>query len=260
MKHSALTLKKAGIILFWLFLWQIKSLQLHNSIILVGPLEVVRALWTQAFTSGFWRTIAFSFGKISLGFLLAFAAGILAGGAAYRFSLLKDLFSPFISFTKSVPVASFVILALIWAGSKNLSAFIAFLVVFPILYINTIAGFESADPKLLEMAKVFHLSPLKRLFYIYRPALLPFLISACKVALGMSWKSGIAAEVIGVPAHSIGEKLYMAKIYLSTADLFAWTLVIIAISNLFEKIFLRLLSLAAGQSKTLENRRWKPWN
>uniref|UniRef100_UPI003260A51C ABC transporter permease n=1 Tax=Clostridium sp. NkU-1 TaxID=1095009 RepID=UPI003260A51C len=139
---------------------------------------------------------------------------------------------------------------LIWVGSENLSVFIAFLVVFPIIYINTMAGFKSTDPKLLEMARVFHMQGKKKLFYIYRPALLPYLISGCRVALGMGWKSGVAAEVIGVPNHSIGEKLYMAKIYLSTADLFAWTLVIIVISALFEKFFLWLLSLADAGLKS----------
>lgn len=135
-------------------------------------------------------------------------------------------------------------------GSENLSVFIAFLVVFPIIYINTIAGFMSTDPKLLEMAWVFRMQGKKKLLYIYRPALLPYLISGCRVALGMGWKSGVAAEVIGVPSNSIGEKLYMAKIYLSTADLFAWTLVIIVISALFEKFFLWLLSLASPGRKS----------
>ncbi|MDR1547076.1 MAG: ABC transporter permease subunit [Hungatella sp.] len=250
MKPTALPVKKAGIIFLWLLAWQAASMFVHNSIILVGPLEVIQALWIQAAMSGFWKTIAFSFGKISLGFLLAFGAGILAGGAAYRFPLLKDLLEPLMSLIKSVPVASFVILALIWVGSENLSVFIAFLVVFPIIYINTMAGFKSTDPKLLEMARVFHMQGKKKLFYIYRPALLPYLISGCRVALGMGWKSGVAAEVIGVPNHSIGEKLYMAKIYLSTADLFAWTLVIIVISALFEKFFLWLLSLADAGLKS----------
>ena len=63
---------------------------------------------------------------------------------------------------------------------------------------------------------------------------------------GMGFKSGIAAEVIGVPGGSIGEGLYMAKIYLSTADLFAWTLMIIAVSSVFEKLFLLLLKTIAG--------------
>ena len=245
MKSSAFQLKRALMILFWIFLWQVASSSLHINIILVGPLEVLQSLLSQILTMEFWKTIAFSFGKISLGFLLSFIAGIIAGGAAFRFPLLEDFLEPPMSFLKSVPVASFIILALIWIGSKNLSLFIAFLVVFPMIYLHTMAGFRSADKKLLEMARVFRMPPVKKLFYIYRPTLLPHLISGCPVALGMSFKSGIAAEVIGVPDHSIGEKLYMAKIYLSTADLFAWTLVILVISAAFEALFLWLLSLSA---------------
>lgn len=245
MKSYAFRLKRALMILFWIFLWQAASSALQNNIILVGPLEVLQSLLSQILTMEFWNTIAFSFGKISLGFLLSFIAGILVGGAAFRFPLLEDFLEPPMSLLKSVPVASFIILALIWIGSKNLSLFIAFLVVFPMIYLHTMAGFRSADKKLLEMARVFRMPPVKKLFYIYRPALLPHLISGCRVALGMSFKSGIAAEVIGVPDHSIGEKLYMAKIYLSTADLFAWTLVILVISAAFEALFLWLLSLAA---------------
>ncbi len=245
MKAALLRLKRTGMILFWLLLWQAVSMVLSNSILLAGPFKVVRALFAQALMADFWKTIAFSFGKISLGFLLAFAAGILTGGAACRFPLLEDFLEPVITILKSVPVASFIILALIWIGSENLSVFIAFLVVFPIIYINTMAGIKSADQNLLEMAKVFCMTPEKKLLFIYRPALLPYLISGCRVALGMSFKSGIAAEVIGVPSHSIGEKLYMAKIYLGTADLFAWTLVIIGISAVFEALFLRLLAMAA---------------
>jgi NitT/TauT family transport system permease protein len=254
MKSAAVRFKNTGMILFWLLLWQAASTALHNNIILVGPLEVIHSLLFQAFTVEFWKTIAFSFGKISLGFFLAFMAGIITGGAAYHFPLLEEFLQPPVLFLKSVPVASFIILALIWIGSENLSLFISFLVVFPMIYIHTMAGFRSADKKLLEMARVFRIPPFKKLCYIYRPALLPHLISGCNVALGMSFKSGIAAEVIGVPGHSIGERLYMAKIYLSTADLFAWTLVIVLISAAFEVLFLWVLSLASPASVVVKRR------
>jgi NitT/TauT family transport system permease protein len=254
MKSAAVRFKSTGMILFWLLLWQVASTALHNNIILVGPLEVIHSLLFQAFTVEFWKTIAFSFGKISLGFFLAFMAGIITGGAAHRFPLLEDFLQPPVSFLKSVPVASFIILALIWIGSENLSLFISFLVVFPMIYLHTMAGLRSADKKLLEMAKVFRMPPFKKMYYIYRPALLPHLISGCRVALGMSFKSGIAAEVIGVPGHSIGERLYMAKIYLSTADLFAWTLVIVVISAAFEALFLWVLSLVSPTSVLVKRR------
>lgn len=243
MKQPAIRFKKAVIILFWLLIWQAVTMAINNDILLTGPLDMIKALKSQAVLADFWKSIGLSFLKISLGFLLAFLAGILTGSAACRYRFIQELLEPVVTLVKSIPVASFVILALIWVGSKNLSVFISFSVVFPMIYINTIAGIESTNPKLLEMARVFSMSGFKKLFYIYRPALLPYLISGCRAALGMSWKSGIAAEVIGVPGHSIGEKLYMAKIYLNTADLFAWTFVIIIISALFEKFFLWLLGL-----------------
>lgn len=239
------SIHKLWIFLFWIAVWQLAAVMIHNTILFVGPLDVIRSFSVLVRTGEFWIAIVRSFGRILLGFCLAFAAGILLGSLSWRFRLLKTFLEPLILMIKSVPVASFVILALIWIGSKNLSVLISFLVVFPILYTHTIAGLESTDPKLLEMASVFALRPCSRIRFIYLPALLPYLISGCEVALGMSWKSGIAAEVIGVPSHSIGENLYLAKIYLGTAELFAWTIVIVAVSSLFERLFLHLLKKGA---------------
>lgn len=247
MKNPGILFRKAFIILFWLVAWQSASMLIQNTIIFVGPVDMFFSLITQVPSLDFWKTIAYSFGKISLGFSSAFLLGILTGSMGYRFPLLQELLEPVMLLLKSVPVASFVILALVWIGSKQLSVFISFLVVLPIIYINTIAGLQSTDKQLLEMAQVFRISPWNKILYIYLPALMPYLISSCKAALGMSWKSGIAAEVIGVPSNSIGEKLYMSKIYLMTSDLFAWTFVIIIISALFEYVFLLLLKKLAGK-------------
>lgn len=254
-RHSPGWLRKAGIICFWLFLWQFISIAVDNTIVLVGPAEVFQSLAIQITSLEFWKTIGLTFGKITFGFLCAFLAAVAAGGAAAKFSLIRELLEPVVVLVKSVPVASFVILALIWIGSKNLSVFISFLVVFPIVYVNTIAGLKSADAGLLEMAEVFRMTPGRKVRYIYWPALLPYLTSSVGVALGMGFKSGIAAEVIGVPSHSIGEKLYMAKIYLSTADLFAWTFVIIVISGVFEKFILYLLKKVERQNTADGKRR-----
>ena len=91
------------------------------------------------------------------------------------------------------------------------------------------------------MATVFRVSKIKKIRYIYISEVAPYLRAACSISLGLCWKSGIAAEVIGMPANSIGEKLYTAKIYLNTPDLFAWTIVIIIISICFQKGFLVLI-------------------
>ena len=119
------------------------------------------------------------------------------------------------------------------------------LMVLPVVYTNVLEGIRAADRKLLEMAQVFSLTPAKIIRYIYLPQILPYFQAACGTALGLCWKSGIAAEVIGIPSGSIGERLQQAKVYLDTPDLFAWTLVIVLLSLSFEKLFLFLLKKLA---------------
>lgn len=238
--------RRTAILLFWLFLWHLASLAVQNQILLVGPLDALKALAVQLASPASWGALWFSFGRISLGFFMAFLAGLLTGSLAFWKPLAGEILEPAIQFMKSVSVASFVILALIWTGAENLSVFISFLVVYPVIHINTLAGLSHADPGLLEMARVFRVPVWRQALSIYRISLYPYLESALKTSLGMGFKSGIAAEVIGVPGGSIGEGLYMAKIYLSTADLFAWTLMIIAVSSVFEKLFLLLLKTIAG--------------
>ena len=152
---------------------------------------------------------------------------------------------------KSIPVASFVLVLLFYVSAKNLAVPAAFIMVLPIIYTGVLQGMDATDPQLLEMARVFRVPVWRRIVYIYASQVLPFFASACSVSLGLAWKSGVAAEVIGVPAGSIGERLYKAKIYLMTGELFAWTLVIVLISLAFEYIFKALLRKAV---RTMEAR------
>lgn len=247
MKHLPAWSKKGAILAFWLVLWQIGAAIINNHILLVSPMDTLRALSALMISTDFWGSIWFSFARISVGFFIAFFAGLITGTLAYWKPIINDFLAPPIHFMKSIPVASFVILALIWTGSENLSVFISFIVVYPMIHVNTLAGLQSTDVTLLEMAKIFRVPLWRRAMSIYRVSLYPYLASAMKTALGMGFKSGIAAEVIGVPEGSIGEGLYMSKIYLSTTELFAWTVVIICVSILFENVFLLLLRMAAGK-------------
>lgn len=233
--------RKTAIVIFWLIVWQITAMSVNNKILLAGPAETLHALASLAAKTDFWRTVFYSAGRICAGFLSAFLLGLLLGGMAYFYPFLREILKPAIGAVKAVPVAVFAVILLIWFGSTGLTVWVSFLIVFPQVYTNTIAGLDSTDRKLLEMAQVMGTPWWKKSFFIYRPALMPYLTGCSKTALGMSWKSGVAAEVIGTPAFSIGERLYMSKIYLDTAGIFAWTFVIILMSLLFEKGFLFLL-------------------
>lgn len=241
--------KKAAIFLFWVIVWQIFAWCVGNKILLAGPWDTISAWIKEVQDDAFIRTCLYSAGRIGMGAILGCGAGIILGCFANGKRLIREVLSPFMLFLKSVPLAAVIVLLLIWWGAKGLSAAVVFIVVMPIIYTNVLQGLSAADFQMIEMAEVFRISRWNRFFYIYRPALDPFMESGLKTALGLSWKSGVAAELIGMPDYSIGEKMYLSKIYLDTAGLFAWTVTVIGLSFLFEKLGLYLWKKFC---------RWKP--
>jgi NitT/TauT family transport system permease protein len=248
MRRRGRLLKKAAIAVFWLALWQLLAALVNNKVLIVGPYETLLALIDMLPTAAFWRAVLNSLLRITAGFCIGGLLGVLLAFCACFSPLLREVFSPFVSAMKAVPVASFVILVLIWAGSAMLSLFVTTVVVLPILYINTLEGLLATDRKLLELAAVYHMPFPARLRGIYLPQLRPHLVGAAQLACGMAWKSGVAAEVIGQPLTSLGNELYRAKIYLETDRILAVTAVTVFLSWLLE----RLLGLALRGGKRRE--------
>lgn len=232
---------KAGAVLFWLIIWQLLAMAVQNEILLVTPIKALAALLQKMSEITFWQTVGMSLLRIGAGFIAGFLVAVICAILSMRFTFVETLLDPLVNLLKAVPMVSFVVLLLIWWGSEFLSVAICFLVVLPNIYVNTLAGLKNTKVSLLEMAQVFRIPFYNKFWYIYRPALKPFLYSGLNISLGMCWKSGVAAEVIGTPRFSIGEQLYFSKIYLDTAGVFAWTAVIIVLSVAFEKISMILI-------------------
>ena len=233
--------QRLGAVVFWLAVWQGAAMAIGQEVFLVSPLQALRTLLALVPQASFWQRVAFSSGRILLGFFLGAVVSVVLAVAAQLWHTADILLAPVLQLVKATPVASFIILALVWVRGSSLSVLISFLMVLPVLYGAVRTGIRSADAQLLEMAKVFRLPLGRRLRAVWLPAVLPAFRQGCSTALGICWKSGIAAEVIGLPNGSIGDALYRAKITLSTGELFAWTFVIILLSAGFEKLFLALL-------------------
>ena len=234
---------KLWAVALWLVLWQGASMRLNLPVLLPSPLDALRSLAAMAVTAEFWQAIVWSTVRIFGGFFAACAAASALAIPAYRFRPVREFLAPAVACAKAVPVASFIILALVWLRGSQLSFFISFLMVFPPVYLGVITGIGQTDRKLLEMARVFRVPFSRQVRYLYLPAIAPHFRSAVSLGLGLCWKAGIAAEVIGLPDGSMGEHLYMAKVYFMTPELFAWTAVIVTVSVVFEKLFLRLTDL-----------------
>ena len=219
-------------VLFWLLLWQIASMVLNKSFLLVSPLEAGKRFLELVFTAGFWKATGGTMLRIMCGFFLAVAAGILLAAASASREWVRVFLAPLVTVIRTVPVVSFVILALILISSRYLCVLISFLMAFPVIYENVLKGILQCDPALLEMAGVFGVSGKNRLLWIYIPGVFPYFRPAFSTALSFAWKSGIAAEVIGMPTGSVGERMQQAKIYLASADLIAWTIAVVLCSQL----------------------------
>lgn len=244
-----------------LVFWQLAAMNIRQSILLVTPAAVARRMCTIWQAEGFFPSIWFTFYHISLGFLLGALLGCALAALANKLPFAEVLLWPWMATIRSVPVASFVVICLIWLSAQNLSIFISFLIVLPVVYQNMLTGLRALDPSMKEMAQVFRLPRQRHLVYITLPQLRPYLLSACTVTTGMAWKAGVAAEIIGTPNGSVGKMLYQAKIYLDTDDLLAWTAMIVLVSVLSEKLFLlalrRLLNAGRAQESAAIGKKQK---
>lgn len=240
-----MTWQRIGAAALAVLVWQAASMAVGSALLLPSPAAVLVRLAALLPDGGFWRAVWFSFCRIAGGFGAALVLGTALAFAAGRWPVVDVLLRPYVLAVKSVPVASFIILALIWLSSRTLPLFIAALMVFPPVYLNVLEGIRRTDASLLEMARVFRVPFSRTLRGVYLPQVLPYFRSAVSAALGLCWKAGTAAEVIALSGGSIGEKLYNAKIYFQTADLFAWTAAIVLISAAFEKLFLLLVDKIA---------------
>ena len=233
-------------LVFWLGVWSITAWALHQPLLLPMPHRVAACLWGLMKTGSFWATACASLLRVLGGLVLAVVLGCGLAVLTERYEWLNALFSPILSLIRSMPVASFIILAVLWMGRDRVPVFIVVLMALPVVWSNVAAGIHTTDPALLEMARAYRFPELQRLRRVWLPSVMPQFLSACRTALGLAWKAGVAAEVLTVPAKSIGRMLYTSKLNLEVEELFAWTAVVVVLSLIIEQGLLSLLSAAGS--------------
>lgn len=229
---------------FWLGVWQLLAWRVGEELLLPTPAASLRRLWELAQTADFWLTLLTSLERTLMGILIGFVAGALLALLTHFLPPLYRLFYPLVTVMRATPVASFVILLFLWIGQDRLPISISVLMVLPVVWANLHEALGGVSEELLEMARAFHFSPLRRLRRVYLPSLRHAVVASCRSSVGLAWKAGISAEVLVVPICSIGRHLFESKLYLETTDLFAWTLAVVLLSLGLERLILAVLRLA----------------
>lgn len=226
---------------FWLGLWTFGAWKVGKPLLFPSPLAVLNRLLELLQTAEFYRVTANSLWNILSGILIAVLSGSVLAVITSRISILREAILPVMTVIKATPVASFIILALIWIGSARVPTFITVLIVLPLIWTNLDEGFKGIDSQLVEVTRVYKMPFLRRLRVLILPSIKPYFVSACRTSLGLAWKAGIAAEIICMPRYTIGTMIGEGKLYMMTTDMFAWTLTVVILSLLIEFGFAALL-------------------
>lgn len=232
MKKSVFTLISIGLLLL---AWQLLAM-------LVGLPDLVpsvpRLLETlvMLFTSGsFYQSVAATLLRGITGMLISLIA---ATGIAFLFNKrewIYELFRPLLAIMRSVPVISFILLALIFLRPESIPLMIAFLTMFPLLTENLTKGIRNQRKELSIMARQFRIGRWNRLTQVIYPQLKPFLYSGLASASGFGWRAIIMGEVLAQCSPGIGGEMKQAQVFIAVPELMAWTIVAILISYLFDK-------------------------
>ncbi len=246
-KHKK-TLIRVAAAAFWLAVWQLAYFGVGQDLLLVSPARAFSHLFFRMRELGFWLSVFATLYRVVAGFLLALAAGSVLAALSARYAAVGALASPLLEVVRATPVVSIIILLILWLNTGVMPMFVAFLMVLPIIWSNVYAGLQAVDKDLLEMAALFKMPRARVISAIYAPSLTPYFASASSSGLGIAWKSAIATEVICRPEIAVGRHIYNAQIYLETPELFAWTIAVVVLSVLLEKLALSTLRrLASGE-------------
>lgn len=236
-------------VLFWVAVWHFTALRVGKSVLLPTPAETLEIFFKLVVTREFWTVAFTSLKSIFSGALAGIFIGVIIAVLSRISAFFKYLFEPLMSLVKATPVASFIILALVWIGKNYIPFAISLMMVLPVVSANVYEGLCSINKELYEVTKLYKFSFLKSWKMLYRHSIMPYFISATKSGLALAWKAGIAAEVLCTPDNSIGLMLHESKIYLEFPTLFAWTLTVVVFSFIFEKLTVFLAELFLGKRR-----------
>ena len=249
-------LKKIGrallVAVFWLCVWALAAHEFGKPLLFPSPLTVFKTLGKLLQTKEFYLITGRSLGNILLGTISAVLCACVLVIVTSRIRFIRELIHPLMAVVKATPVASFIILMLLFLGPVKVPSFITFLIVLPIVWTNLDQGIQSIDPQLAEVAKMYRFSLSKRLQILIFPSVKPYFLSACKTAIGLAWKAGVAAEIIAMPKGTIGTMIGEAKLYIMTAEMFAWTLTVVLLSLAIEFGVSYLFTILDGAKKQKE--------
>lgn len=221
-------------IFFLLLVWQLAARAMDSQLILPSPVDVLKSGVKNMANPGFGMHLATTILRGMAGFAIAFFLSMLTGIPAGLNEAFRQFLYPLLVTLRTLPVISFILLALIWFNPPQVPVFIAILTMFPVLTISIIDGLRNTDKKYVEMGGIYKLPKHVLIRDIYLPASLPVIFNGISNAMAFGWRAVIIGEVLSQPLRGIGAQMQRSQIYLLVAEVIFWSVIAVLISAIFE--------------------------
>ncbi len=242
-KRGTAALRAVGVFCFWILFWWGCSALYGKPAIFPNPAGVFRELCSMVRNPYVYLSVLRSVLHVLAGLALGALVGILFGILIAKSRIADAFLSPFFSVARSTPVVCFILLAWIFLGREILPSFVSALMVAPVMLTATAGAIREVDPRLIEAAFAYRLSTRKRLVAVYLPSVLPAVRTSLVTCVGLAWKSCVAAEMIVITRDTVGYGIWDARNWDANYEaVFAWTIIIVTVSILFEQLAKRLLT------------------
>lgn len=238
-KHNKYSLITLVSVAFLLAVWELASFLLGKDYLLPRFSQVVVEFIRFFGEKTFYVNLGSTLLRCLIGFVSAYVLGFILGVLGGKYPAFHAVIRPIVSFLRATPVMALTLLIMVWFKSKNTPIIIGFIMVFPIVYATIKDGINSVDKKIIQVASVYDFSKKEKIRYVYLPEVAPIAFSSLTASFGLNVKAVISAEILSYAPKSIGISMYVAKsdIFEGTAILFAYVLVAVLLSALFELAF-----------------------
>ncbi|AGX42285.1 ABC transporter permease [Clostridium saccharobutylicum] len=222
--------------LFFIALWQVSAIIIDNDIYIPRIQQVIKSIVEIVNEPDFFKIVLSSFYRTAISYILALGCSMILGVLSVVYPFFKYLLSPLNSFVKTIPTMVLVVLALVWFTKDSAPFVVGFAITFPILYEGVRNSIMQIDKKLIDMTEIYEVELIDKIKKIYFPVMKFYFMSIFVSTFSLTFKVVIAGEIHGQPKFGIGTHIQLEKVNFNVSGIFAWIIIIMFISLIFELI------------------------
>jgi NitT/TauT family transport system permease protein len=244
----AVVLQRSALALLLLAAWWLGSLA-TPVYVLPSPESVFRRIVQLTQSGDLPYNLLTTLLRVLAGFALAVLIGVPGGLVLGSNRMIGTFFEPILPVMNTISSAIWAIFAVVWFGLSPLTPiFVVLMTALPLIVTNVWQGTQAVNADYVELARALRFPRAKTQMKIYLPSILPYFFSGARLAFGFGWRVSLVAETLGA-SSGVGYRLRQASDLIQTDQVFAWTIVQIAM----------MLVIEIGMLQPMEHRlfRWR---